>query len=277
MIGLAAVDADADRRELVAVHDAVRSQLGVVAVVLVVAGIAWWTTVSRMSGMDMGPGTSLGTLGWFIGVWAVMMAAMMLPSFAPTAAVYATLSLRRESSPWPVFVGGYLIVWSAAGVVAYGLFELGRTLFSGDLTWSGEGRWLSGGVLVLAAAYQLVPFKRACLEQCRSPLRVLVEGWNDGRQEALVMGVRSGGWCLGSSWALMIALFALGVMSMTWMSLVAALVALEKVAPAPRATRVATAVALVALALGVLFSAHDVPGLVVPGSTSAMHMMKTAQ
>ena len=84
--------------------------------------------------MDGGPGTSLGTFGWIISVWAVMMAAMMLPSFAPSAAAYATLSLRRESSPSPLFVGGYLIVWSAAGVVAYGLFGLGRTLFSGDLT-----------------------------------------------------------------------------------------------------------------------------------------------
>jgi predicted metal-binding membrane protein len=263
-----------DRRELAAVRDAVGSRLGVVSVLLVVAGLAWWSTAARMSGMDAGPGTGLGTLGWFTGVWVVMMAAMMLPSLAPTAAVYANLARRHEPSRSLLFVGGYLLLWSAAGVVAYGLFELGRSLFAGDLAWSSNGRWLAGGVLALAALYQLTPLKGACLAKCRSPMRVLGERWREGRLGALAMGVRSGGWCIGCSWALMAALFAVGVMSLTWMALVAALVALEKIGPSPRLARVATATVLAALAVGIFAAPHQVPGLVVPGSPAAMHAMK---
>ncbi|MGH9206767.1 MAG: DUF2182 domain-containing protein, partial [Acidimicrobiales bacterium] len=80
-----------------------RSRLGVVSLLLLGAGVAWWSTVARMSGMDAAPGTGLGTLGWFTGVWVVMMAAMMVPSFAPTAAVYATLTHRRDPSGWLLF------------------------------------------------------------------------------------------------------------------------------------------------------------------------------
>jgi predicted metal-binding membrane protein len=263
-----------DRRELVAVREAVRSHLGVVSMLLAAAGVAWWCTGARMSGMDAGPGAGLGTVGWFTGVWAVMMAAMMLPSFAPTTAVFATLTRRREPSRWLVFAGGYLLVWTAAGVVAYGLFELGKAWLSGDLGWDSDGRWLSGGVLLLAALYQLTQPKDVCLTKCRSPLRVLAESWREGWLGALAMGVRVGGWCIGCSWALMTALFALGLMSLTWMALLAALLALEKVGPSPRAAKVATASVLATLAVGVLFAPHDVPGLAVPGSHGAMHAMK---
>jgi predicted metal-binding membrane protein len=202
-----------------------------------------------------------------------MMAAMMLPSIVPMAAVYATLTRRRGAGRSLLFAGGYLLVWSAAGVVAYGLFELGKELFAGELAWNSGGRWLSGGVLAVAALYQLTPLKGACQAQCRSPLRALHGSWREGRLGALAMGVRSGRWCIGCSWALMTALFALGVMSLTWMALVAALVALEKVGPSARVARVATATVLAALTFGVLSVPHDVPGLVVPGSHGAMHTM----
>jgi predicted metal-binding membrane protein len=228
-----------------------------------------------MAGMDAGPGTSLGALGWFTGVWALMMAAMMLPSLAPTAAVYATLSQRREPSSWLLFACGYLIVWSAAGVAAYGLFELGRRLSRGALAWHAGGRWLTAGVLALAAVYQLTPMKRACLARCRSPRQLHGGRWLDGRAGALVMGARSGGSCIGCSWALMVTLFALGVMSLTWMGLVAALVAFEKLGPWPRVATAATAAVLVALALGIAISPPEVPGLVVPGAHGAMHTMTT--
>jgi hypothetical protein len=115
-----------DPGELAAAFAAVRSRLGVVAVLLAVAGIAWWATAVRIAGMDAGPGTSLGALGWFAGVWAVM----MLPSLAPTAAIYATLARRREPSRWLLFAGGYLCVWSATGVLAYGLSALGQNLLT---------------------------------------------------------------------------------------------------------------------------------------------------
>ena len=108
---------------------AARSRPTAFVAVLAVAGTAWWTTAERMAGMDAGPGTDPGPLAWFVGVWAVMMAAMMLPSFAPTAAIYAHLLRRRDPSGWLLFTAGYLCVWIAAGLVAYSLFVVGRTLF----------------------------------------------------------------------------------------------------------------------------------------------------
>jgi predicted metal-binding membrane protein len=263
-----------DRHELAAVLDAIRSRVGVVAILLAAAGLAWLSTAERMAGMDGGPGTDLGTLGWFTAVWVVMMAAMMLPSLVPTAAVYATLTGRREPGRWLMFAGGYLLAWSAAGVAAYGLFELGNNLLAGDLAWGSGGRWLAAGVLALTAIYQFTPLKGACLAKCRSPLAVLRGGWREGRSGALALGVRTGGWCIGNSWALMAALFALGVMSLTWMALIAALVALEKMVPWRRAAIGATAGVLIALAVGILVAPHELPGFVVPGSPTTMHAMK---
>jgi predicted metal-binding membrane protein len=254
-------------------RQAAREHPELVAGMLAAAGVAWWLTADRMAGMDAGPGTDLGALGWFTGVWAVMMAAMMLPSLAPTAAVYAAL-VRRERSRVVLFAGGYLLVWSAAGVLAYVLFELGKSLFAGPLAWHSGGRWLAAGVLALAALYQLTPFKGAFLLRCRSPLRFLSATWRDSLSGAFSMGVRSGGWCVGCSWALMAALFALGVMSLTWMALIAGLVALEKVGPWGRAAKVATAGVLVVLAVAILAVPHEVPGFVVPGSHGSMHAIK---
>jgi predicted metal-binding membrane protein len=252
---------------------AMRGQVWIVAALLAAAGLAWWFTADRMAGMDAGPGTALGSVGWFSGVWVTMMAAMMLPSLAPTAAVFAAL-VRRELSRVLLFAGGYLLVWSVAGIGGYGLFELGKRLFAGSLAWHSGGRWLAAGVLALAALYQLTPLKRAFLLRCRSPLRFLDTSWQNTRPGALVMGLRNGAWCLGCSWALMAALFALGVMSLTWMGLVAVLVALEKVGPWGRGARLATAGVLVVLAAAILAVPHRVPGFVVPGSPASLHMMK---
>ena len=224
--------------------------------------------------MDAGPGTDLGSLGWFLGVWVVMMAAMMFPSLAPTAALYASMTRRRGLDRQLLFAGGYLLVWGAAGLGAYGLFRLGRSLFGGDLAWHAGGRWFAAGVLVLAALYEITPLKEVCLAKCRSPLGFLLGAWRDGRLGALEMGSRHAGWCLACCWALMAALFALGVMSLTWMAFVAALIALEKTVPWGRAVTWGTAAVLLALAIAVLVAPHDVPGLVVPsGSHSATHAM----
>ena len=145
---------------------------------------------------------------------------------------------------------------AVAGIGAYGLFELGKSLFAGSLAWHSGGRWLAAGVLALAALYQLTPLKRAFLLRCRSPRRFLDTSWQNTRPGALVMGLRNGGWCLGCSWALMAALFALGVMSLTWMALIAVLVALEKLGPWGRGARLATAGVLVVLAAAILAVPH---------------------
>jgi predicted metal-binding membrane protein len=218
--------------------------------------------------MDAGPGTSLGSVGWFTGAWAVMMAAMMLPSLAPTVAAYA--NHVRGAGRWALFVGGYLLTWTAAGLTAYGLFELGRRLLGSDLAWHSAGRPAAVGVLLLSGAYQLTPLKAACLDSCRRPPTPA----GRGVPGAVATGLRAGAWCIGCTWALMAALFALGVMSVTWMALIALLIALEKAGPWQRVGRAVTASVLVALAVGVAVAPTHVPGLVVPGSSGAMHAMK---
>jgi len=249
-----------------------RTEPGIVAALLAAAGLAWWSTADRMAGMDAGPGTALGSLGWFTGSWVTMMAAMMLPSLAPAAAAFAA-SVRHELSRVLLFAGGYLLVWSVAGVGAWGVFELGKSLLAGSLAWHSGGHWLAVSVLGTAALYQLTPFKRASLSRCRGSWRAPSSSSQSTRSGALAMGLRNGGSCLGSSWALMAALFALGVMSLAWMGLIAVLVVLEKLAPGARGARLAIASVLVLLVGAVLVVPHDLPGLVVPGSPGAMHAM----
>jgi predicted metal-binding membrane protein len=246
----------------------------VVLLLVGLAAVAWWSTADRMAGMDAGPGTDLGALGWFLGVWVVMMAAMMFPSLAPTVALYSKLTRRRAASRPLLFTSGYLLVWGAAGLGAYGLFELGRTVLGGDLAWRAGGRWLAAGVLISAALYELTPLKEVCLTMCRTPQGFLLGTWRDGQLGALEMGSRHAGWCLGCCWALMASLFALGVMSLTWMVFVAALIALEKTVPWRRIVSWATAAILLALAVGILAAPHDVPGLVVPSSQAAIPGMR---
>jgi Predicted metal-binding integral membrane protein len=251
--------------ELGAAFVAARTRLGLVALLFALAGLAWWLTAERMAGMDAGPGSDLGALGWFLGVWVVMMAAMMFPSVSPTVALYSTMTRERGLSRPLVFTAGYLLVWAAAGLAAYGLFHFGRSLFGADLSWGTGGRWFAGGVLAVAALYELTPLKDVCLAKCRSPLGFLLGSWRDGRQGALEMGTKHAAWCLGCCWALMAALFALGVMSLAWTALVAALIALEKTLPYGRAVTWITAAVLLVLAVALVVAPHDVPGLVVPG------------
>jgi predicted metal-binding membrane protein len=271
----AIADRRSERGELVQAFLAMRGRLGLVGLLLALAVVAWWSTADRMAGMDAGPGTALGALGWFLGVWVVMMAAMMFPSLAPTTALYARMTRQRGVDRALLFTSGYLLVWAIAGLAAYGLFALGRTLFGSALAWHAGGRWFAAGVLAAAALYELTPLKDVCLAKCRSPLGFLVGTWRDGRRGALEMGSRHAGWCLGCCWALMGALFALGVMSLTWMALVAALITLEKTLPWRRVVTWGTAAILLALAVLIIAAPQAVPGLVVPGgSHGAMQTMK---
>ncbi|HSD79581.1 MAG TPA: DUF2182 domain-containing protein [Solirubrobacteraceae bacterium] len=244
---------------------AVRARLGLVALLLALAGVAWWSTADRMAGMDAGPGTDLGALGWFLGVWVVMMAAMMFPSVAPTVALYARMARRRQPAAPLLFAGGYLLTWTAAGLVVYGTYRLGRDVAGGQLAWDAGGRWAAGGVLLLAAAYELTPAKGACLSRCRSPLGFLLGSWRDGPRGALEMGARHGAWCVGCCWALMASLLALGVMSLAWMAFVAGLIALEKTLPWRRVATWGTVAVLLVLGVLVLAAPDAVPGLTVPG------------
>jgi predicted metal-binding membrane protein len=258
------------RSELAEAFSAARARLALVAILLALAALAWWLTAARMGGMDAGPGTDLGALGWFLGVWVVMMTAMMLPSLVPTVALYARMTHQRDWDRPLLFAGGYLLVWSVGGLLSYGLFHLGKSVLGGELAWRSDGRFAAGGVLAVAALYEFTPPKYACLAKCRSPLGFLLGSWRDGRLGALGMGSRQAAWCVGCCWALMAALFALGVMSLTWMAFVAALIAFEKTLPWRRVATSGTAAVLVALAVAVIAAPHAVPGLVIPGGHGAM-------
>ena len=247
-----------------------RTHLGLVAALFALAGLGWWWTADQMQGMDAGPWTGLGTFGWFLGVWVVMMAAMMFPSVAPTVALYARMSRSRALPVW--FTAGYLATWSAAGVVAFVIGVVGRQA-GGDLAWQDAGRPVAGVVLIAAAVYELTPLKSVCLGRCRSPLGTLLGSWREGPSGALRMGLRNGAWCVGCCWALMAALFALGVMSVTWMAVVAAVIAFEKLVPWRRVATYGTVGVLLVLGVLVLAAPDALPGLTVPGDGPMPAMM----
>ena len=251
-----------------------------VAALLLVAAAAWVLTANRMDGMDAGPGTDLGGLGWFVVAWLTMMAAMMLPSMTPAALAHARLQERgrvvpagRLSATTGLFVAGYLASWGAAGLAGYALVEGVRSLDLGFLAWDEAGRFVAAGAIAGAALYQLAPLKERCLRHCRRPLGFMGEHWRLGPLGAVRMGMEHGGLCLGCCWALMATLFAVGVMSLGMMAFVAALIAAEKLLPRRKAVSRVVAVLLAALALAVAVAPEEVPGLTIPGSQENMEEM----
>jgi predicted metal-binding membrane protein len=231
-----------------------------IVVLLGAAMVAWAVTVERMRGMDAGPGTDLGGLGWYLGIWVTMMAAMMLPSAAPAALAVARLA---RGLPTLLFAAGYLAVWTSFGLAAYGLYRLATALAPEWVAWDERGPYLAGGLILAAGLYELTPLKRLCLRHCRMPLP---------DRRALRSGVRYGFHCVGCSGGLMVVLFALGVMSLFWMALVAAVIFSEKVLPAGVEPSRVVAVALIALGTWVAVSPSSVPALTEPSESPSMRM-----
>ena len=251
---------------------AVRLRLGLVAVLVVLASVAWWWTARRMTGMGEGPWTRLGDFGWFLSLWVAMMAAMMFPSVAPTIALYARMTAKRSPADGFLFAGGYLATWALAGVAAYGLAAAGGRADHGALAWDRAGRWFAAATLAAAAVYELTPLKDACLGKCRSPLGALLGSWRGGRRGAVLMGAKNGAWCVGCCWALMASLFALGIMSIVWMAFIAALIAAEKLMPWKRTATWATTAILLAIAVMLVVSPDALPGLTIPHGSGDMIM-----
>jgi predicted metal-binding membrane protein len=139
-----------------------------------------------------------------------------------------------------------------------------RSLDLSWLAWDEGGPYVAGGVILGAALYGLTPAKSTCLRHCRKP-ELLTRRWRPGPSGALMMGLEHGGFCVGSSWALMAALFALGVMNIAWMIVVAALVAVEKLLPWDGVAIGATAAFIAVLGLAVALAPGHVPGLTIPG------------
>jgi predicted metal-binding membrane protein len=206
------------------------------AATLGLAALAWVVTLRQMHGMDMGVATPLGSFGFFVALWAAMMAAMMLPGLVPAIS-------RRGRRTGPVravvpFVASYLVVWTLVGALLYTLYRPHNTS--------------SAGLVVIAAGlYELTRLKRHCRRCCRARTRS-------------AGGFEFGLYCVGSSIGLMVMLVALGVMSVTWMLVIAGLVFAQKLLPAKPAIDVPLALAIVAFGILIIAAPGSVPGLMPP-------------
>jgi predicted metal-binding membrane protein len=171
----------------------------------------------------------------------------------------SVLFVSRFSRGLPLlFVAGYLAVWTAFGLAAYGLFRLVTSFDTGWLAWERGGPYVAGSAIVAAGIYELTPLKQHCLRRCRMP----------GARSGLAHGVDCVGCCAG----LMVVLFALGVMSVLWMAVVAGVIFVEKVLPhGLRLTR-GVALALVVLGIWVAGWPSSVPGFTEPDRSPSMQM-----
>jgi predicted metal-binding membrane protein len=252
-----------------------REQAALATLLIVLAAVCWWITGRRMDGMAMGPTIDVGGFGFYVGVWVVMMAAMMFPSVWPIVGMYDRIRAARSVPRigTALVVAGYLATWAAWGVLAFGAIRLGQALFGDFLPWDGAGRWVAAGVVLLAAVYQMTPLKNACLTRCRGPIGFVMENWRPGAFGAFRMGALHGAWCVGCCWALMAALFALGVMSIGWMAFIAALIAVEKLLPSRVVANWSVTVVLLIVGVALLVDPSIVPGM--PDTSSPMKPMNS--
>jgi predicted metal-binding membrane protein len=229
------------------------------AFLLILAAGAWAATLAVARGMAGMAGTMGLGLALFVPVWTLMMAAMMLPSVAPTASLYARTFRENRTVRTAGLVAGYLAVWAVAGIPAYGLAWL-----AGWLTGKhpSAAHIMAVAVFAVCGIYQLSSLKDRCLAHCRSPLGLLLHyGSYRGRSRDLRVGVHHGAFCLGCCWALMVILIAVGVMNVVAMIGLAALVLVEKAwRRGPAAGRVAGA-AVLALAVATIWLPWLAPGL----------------
>jgi predicted metal-binding membrane protein len=229
---------------------------------LALAGGAWWLTVRRaadMSGMVQGLAQVGGDVSFdmaapvFLAMWVTMMVAMMFPTIAPIVLLHRMVIRRRGGSPAATvaFVGGYLLVWAAIGILPLATLLAVRHV-TADSMWVAR---VCGAVLVIAGAYQFTAWKQTCLRACRTPLTFLsTHDFGNGLTGTIRAGVSHGAYCLGCCWALMAVLFAVGLMNLAWMAAIAVVFLVEKNwrygVALTRVAGVATA------ALGVLVLAH---------------------
>ena len=192
------------------------------SVTLGLAATCWVLAVRQMNGMDMGVATQLGSFAFFAAFWVPMMAAMMLPGAAPAVVKRARASGRVLAVP--LFVAAYIGVWALVGVLVYGLYRP-------------HGTAAAGAVVVAAGVYELTPLKRHCRQLCRESVRG---------------GFEFGLCCVGSSIGLMLVLLAIGVMSVTWMVVIAVLTVGQKLLPARAVIDVPLALAIIGLGIWIV-------------------------
>ena len=207
---------------------------GPLTATLALAAACWVVAIRQMTGMNMGIATRLGTFASFAAVWVAMMAAMMLPGAVP--AVIRRVQASGRARAMPLFVGSYLAVWALVGVVVYALYRP-------------HGALAAGVVVIAAGAYELTPVKQDFRRRCR---------------ESVHSGFGFGLCCVGSSIGLMLMLVALGVMSITWMVVIAVLALAQKLLPAKVAVDVPLALAIIGLGVLIVIAPSSVPGLMPP-------------
>ncbi|MFE1949451.1 MULTISPECIES: DUF2182 domain-containing protein [Streptomyces] len=232
--------------------------------IVLIAALAWVLTVGQATDMGIEPGTMGMALPLFLLLWLAMMAAMMLPSVAPVALTWAK-GIGRQSGGavralrTTEFLCGYLLVWTAFGLLAYGGLALTGDLVDRD---PDAARWIGAAAFALAGLYQWGPLKNICLRHCRSPMTQLMRYASyRPRLRDLRVGLHHGAYCLGCCWALMVVLIPLGVMNIAAMAAVAALIFLEKLwSRGPQLARV-SGVAFLVLAVLAPFQDWLLPGL----------------
>jgi predicted metal-binding membrane protein len=200
--------------------------------IVVQQSLAMGSMMQGMASMSAEPASLLV----FLPLWVSMMVAMMFPAIAPVVSLFATLSQRRRTAgeaaaPTWLFLTGYLVVWSLFGLGAYLLSLIVPALGMMATGLRMDQPVAAGIVLGLAGLYQLSPLKQVCLRHCRSPLSVILHGWQAGWAGAFRMGFVHGGYCLGCCWGLMLVLFAVGLMNLAWMIILTVVIFLEKVVP----------------------------------------------
>ena len=205
-------------------------------------------------GMVMNAPWSARDLFFTFVMWSVMMIGMMSATATPVLLLLAGAEARRAQSgkslTVPAFALGYLAVWvgfsACAAMAQWGLHE--AALLSPAMATSSP--LVGGAILIAAGAYQLTPLKGGCLTQCQTPLGFLMSHWRDGPGGAFRMGLRHGVFCLGCCWALMIVLFAVGVMNLAWVGVLTVVILVEKLGFT--GARVARVGGIMLIALGVI-------------------------
>ncbi|MGZ8652515.1 MAG: DUF2182 domain-containing protein [Actinomycetota bacterium] len=228
------------------------------------AALAWIVTVDQANGMGNGPGAMGLTLLAFLALWVVMMAAMMLPSVAPMVVVWVR-SVSARATAWQrvggvaQFLVGYLIAWTAFGLLAYvSLLGAGRLVDTSPTA----ARWVGAAIFAVAGIYQLTPLKEACLRHCRSPVGSLFHYASfRGPARDLRVGMHHGAYCVGCCWGLMIVLIAVGAMNIAVMAVLAAVILVEKVWQYGRQFSMAVGGALLVVAVLAPWNLWLLPGL----------------
>jgi predicted metal-binding membrane protein len=239
-----------------------RARAGILLALLALTAGSWAYLLTREHGT--GPTMGLSAL-LFLGVWVAMMTATMFPAVAPMILMYARINATKRTKgmawvPTWLFVAGYLLVWTGLGLVAY-VAALGAEDLAARSGWVHEhAARLGGAMIVLAGAYQFSRLKDRCLTECRSPMAFVMQYWRDGRGGAVRMGVHHGWHCAGCCWAIMVAMFPLGMMNIAALAGVTAFVYAEKVLPGAKALRYGAGVALIAYGLLVLVEPAALPG-----------------